>query len=152
MQSFVNGEWTILLGNTFVRWYPAEWTLQERKQHEQFQAVVRQISEDISLDTLVTDGNPSPFLQAAGFKAFKIIKTVDGSRKLVGYYELWDSLQRCINTPQQWKDGFLNWSRHFGPPTTPSTSQKNRRSGSNHQRSRTVDSRSGANLTPLNPI
>ena len=86
------GQWTVLLAGLFVRWFPADWTLPERKQRERFQAVLRNLPAELTMDSLLTDGKPSQFLQDAGFKAFKLISTVDEKRKLVGYYESWDKL------------------------------------------------------------
>ena len=99
LTNYHNGLWTVTIANTFFRWFPADWTLPERKQREKFQAVLHNLPEDISLDTLSINGKPSQFLQDADFKSFKIIKTIDGKRKLVGYYESWDKLQARIHTP-----------------------------------------------------
>jgi hypothetical protein len=86
------GQWTVLLAGLYVRWFPAEWTLPERKQRERFQAVIRNLPADFSMDSLLIGRQPTQFLQDAGFKAFKLLSTADGKRKLVGYFESWDKL------------------------------------------------------------
>ncbi|PKY49323.1 hypothetical protein RhiirA4_465267 [Rhizophagus irregularis] len=40
------------LGGIPVRWFPASWTLQERKQCKKFQAVIHDIPEDMMMATL----------------------------------------------------------------------------------------------------
>ena len=66
---------------------------------------------------------PHGFLHAAEVKAFKIIKTSNGSRKLVGYYETFDKMKEHLNTPQNWgSDSILTWvipdhlKKNNGPP------------------------------------
>ncbi|CAB4422568.1 unnamed protein product [Rhizophagus irregularis] len=44
--------WTTDLGGILVRWFPASWTLRERKQREKFQAVIHDIPEEMTIATL----------------------------------------------------------------------------------------------------
>ena len=145
------GQWTVLLSGHFVRWFPAEWTLPERKQRERFQAVIRDLPADFTMDTLITNRQPTQFLQDAGFKSFKLISTVDGKRKLVGYYESWDKLMQRISIPQAWNDVMLDWSRHSAPTTNFTGLPKKLRSQKNTRREKTGALASGTNLTPLAP-
>ncbi|PKY36095.1 hypothetical protein RhiirB3_457993 [Rhizophagus irregularis] len=56
-----NKFWMIDLGGIPVRWFPASWTLQERKQREKFQAVIHDIPEEMMMATLWNDHKPSIF-------------------------------------------------------------------------------------------
>ncbi|PKY57995.1 hypothetical protein RhiirA4_479506 [Rhizophagus irregularis] len=70
-----NKYWTTDLGGIPVRWFPASWTLRERKQREKFQAVIHDIPEDMTMATLWTDRKPCNFLMMCGASSFKIIQT-----------------------------------------------------------------------------
>ncbi|PKC56875.1 hypothetical protein RhiirA1_473370 [Rhizophagus irregularis] len=87
-----NKFWMIDLAGIPVRWFPASWTLQERKQREKFQAVIHDIPEEMMMAT---------FLTACGASAFKIIQTSKGKRKLVGYFENWEATLKALGTPQK---------------------------------------------------
>ncbi|RGB35345.1 hypothetical protein C1646_759426 [Rhizophagus diaphanus] len=63
------------LGGIPVRWFPASWTLQERKQREKFQAVIHDILEDMTMATLWKDRKPTEFLTKCGASSFKLIQT-----------------------------------------------------------------------------
>ncbi|GBC43676.2 hypothetical protein GLOIN_2v1871772 [Rhizophagus irregularis DAOM 181602=DAOM 197198] len=47
-----NKYWTTDLGGIPVRWFPASWTLRERKQREKLQAIIHDIPEDMTMATL----------------------------------------------------------------------------------------------------
>ncbi|EXX52130.1 hypothetical protein RirG_255770 [Rhizophagus irregularis DAOM 197198w] len=79
--------WTSDLGGIPVRWFPASWTLRERKQCEKFQAVIHDISEYMTMAILWMDRKPCEFLMKCGASSFKIIQTSKGRRKLVAYFE-----------------------------------------------------------------
>ncbi|PKC56876.1 hypothetical protein RhiirA1_446392 [Rhizophagus irregularis] len=78
--------WITDLEGIPVRWFPASWTLRERKQREKFQAVIHDIPEEMTMATLWSDRKPQLFLQICSASAFKIIQTSKGKRKLVGYF------------------------------------------------------------------
>ncbi|EXX67020.1 hypothetical protein GLOIN_2v1773466 [Rhizophagus irregularis DAOM 181602=DAOM 197198] len=88
------------LGGIPVRWFPASWTLRERKQREKFQAVIHDIPVDMTMATLWADRKPQLFLTMCGACAFKIIQTSKGKRKLVGYFENWEATLKALGTPQ----------------------------------------------------
>jgi len=71
-----------------VRWFPASWTLRERKQREKFQAVIHDIPEDMTMATLWKDRKPCEFLVQSSAHAFKIIQISKGRRKLVAYLDI----------------------------------------------------------------
>ncbi|CAB4417791.1 unnamed protein product [Rhizophagus irregularis] len=93
--------WTTDLGGIPVRWFPASWTLRERKQREKFQAVIHDIPEGLTMATLWQDRKPSMFLTTCGASAFKIIQTSKGKRKLVGYFENWEATLKALGTLQK---------------------------------------------------
>ncbi|PKC00937.1 hypothetical protein RhiirA5_504895 [Rhizophagus irregularis] len=74
--------WITDLEGIPVRWFPASWTLRERKQREKFQAVIHDIPEEMTMATLWSDRKPQLFLQICSASAFKIIQTSKGKRKL----------------------------------------------------------------------
>ncbi|GBC48951.2 hypothetical protein GLOIN_2v1871772 [Rhizophagus irregularis DAOM 181602=DAOM 197198] len=112
-----NKYWTTDLGGIPVRWFPASWTLRERKQREKFQAVIHDIPEDMTMATLWMDRKPCEFLMKCGASSFKIIQTSKGRRKLVAYFENWKTTLRALDTPQFFvPDGKeLKWCRHSIP-------------------------------------
>ncbi|GET53235.1 hypothetical protein GLOIN_2v1871772 [Rhizophagus irregularis DAOM 181602=DAOM 197198] len=116
LSSFVlpqfNKYWKTDLGGIPVRWFPASWTLRERKQCEKFQAVIHDIPEDMTMATLWMDRKPCEFLMKCGASSFKVIQTSKGRRKLVAYFENWETTLRALDTPQFFvPDGKeLKWS------------------------------------------
>ncbi|PKB92361.1 hypothetical protein RhiirA5_445003 [Rhizophagus irregularis] len=85
-----NPVWITDLGEIPVWWFPAKWTLKERKQREKFQATIRNILDSMTLAALWKDSRPHSFLSAIkGLKSFKIIQTAKGDRKFIGYFEKW---------------------------------------------------------------
>jgi hypothetical protein len=92
--------WTTDLGGIPVRWFPAKWTLKERKEREKFQAVIMDIPEEMTTASLWVDQKPHEFLTSAEVKSFKIINLGKGKRKLVGYFENWEILRTALETKQ----------------------------------------------------
>lgn len=137
-----NPTWTTDLGGIPVRWFPARWTLKERKQREKFQATIKKIPESMTLAALWTDHRPHSFLSGVkGLKSFKIIKTARGERKLIGYFEKWVDMRSALDNQFVWEDINLSWNRYESPrqPTrsTGSNANKNQRiSGSQKNPSR----------------
>ncbi|RGB27686.1 hypothetical protein C1646_746219 [Rhizophagus diaphanus] len=108
--------WTTDLGIP-VRWFPARWTLKERKQREKFQATIHKIPDSMTLATLWKDNHPHSFLSAVkGLKSFKIVQTVKGERKLIGYFEKWIDMHTALDNQCVWEQVNLSWSR-YEPPT-----------------------------------
>ncbi|CAB4432334.1 unnamed protein product [Rhizophagus irregularis] len=66
----------------------------------EFQAVIHDISEEMMMATLWSDRKPTIFLTTCGASAFKIIQTSKSKRKLVGYFENWESTLKALDTPQ----------------------------------------------------
>ncbi|GBB98933.1 hypothetical protein RclHR1_33690002 [Rhizophagus clarus] len=95
--------------------FPASWNLSERKQREKFQAVVYNIPDDMMDASLFPNGRPYQFLLDSGIKSFKLVKEVDGSRKLIGYFDTWDHVFTRINNPQFWNDVRISWCRYSTP-------------------------------------
>ncbi|POG68038.1 hypothetical protein GLOIN_2v1641446 [Rhizophagus irregularis DAOM 181602=DAOM 197198] len=63
--------------------------------------------------TLWMDRKPCEFLMKCGTSSFKIIQTSKGRRKLVAYFENWETTLRALDTPQFFvPDGKeLKWSQ-----------------------------------------
>ncbi|CAB4411336.1 unnamed protein product [Rhizophagus irregularis] len=49
--------------------------------------------------TLWQDRKPCEFLMQSGASAFKIIQTSKGRRKLVGYFENWETTLKALDSP-----------------------------------------------------
>jgi len=148
LAAFFRGDWMVPLDNTMVRWFPATWSLAERKERERFQAVLRCIPDDLAPAAFYdhTNNCPKPFLQEAGLKAYKFITTVDKKRKLVGFFETWATLQMRLSTPTTWNGVNMDWSRH-SPPTNLSRSRPPTTFSKGKNKSGSVAS--GANTTPI---
>ncbi|GBB92757.1 hypothetical protein RclHR1_02050030 [Rhizophagus clarus] len=99
LKYYNGGNWTVNLGEIPVQWFPASWSLSERKQCEKFQAVIYNILENITDASLFLNGRPHQFLLDSSIKSFKIIKKVDGSRKMIDYFDTWDHISTRINNP-----------------------------------------------------
>ncbi|CAB4425818.1 unnamed protein product [Rhizophagus irregularis] len=71
----------------------------------------------MTMATLWMDRKPCNFLMMCGASSFKIIQTSKGRRKLVGYFENWETTLRALDTPQAFvADGNeLKWCRHSTP-------------------------------------
>src|SRR6202030_3790224 len=112
LTAYFRGDWMVPLDDILVRWFPATWTLAERKEWEKFQAVLRDIPKGLTHATLYDNQRkcPSPFLQDTGAKAFKLITTVDKKRKLVGFFESWTTLHQRLIVPTTWNADNLDWS------------------------------------------
>ncbi|GBC02134.1 hypothetical protein RclHR1_04470013 [Rhizophagus clarus] len=109
LKCYNGGDWTVNLGGIPVRWFPAFWNFLERKQQEKFQTVVYNLPEDMMNASLFPNGRLHQFLLDSGIKSFKIVKEIDGSKKLIGYFDTWDHVSTCINNPQLWNDIRLSW-------------------------------------------
>ena len=115
-QAYQRGEWMVSLGGIPVRWFPAEYTLKERKQREKFVAVIKNIPDTMTATNLF-QGSFNAFLVTANVKAFKILKLFDGSSKLLGYFENFDKMKEALNNQQNWGNNFLSWETQEPPRT-----------------------------------
>jgi hypothetical protein len=115
LSAFQRYDWTTDLGGIPVRWFPAYWTLQDRKECEKYQTALMNIPESMSVTSLWTNRQLSQFLVNSGGKAFKIVQTGKGSRKLVVYYENWEVLRTALNTKPSWSEIIMQWVQHASP-------------------------------------
>ncbi|GBC09909.1 hypothetical protein RclHR1_00920027 [Rhizophagus clarus] len=97
-----------------VRWFPASWSLKERKERERYQVVIEQPPDDMNTTTLALKENISSLIQR-DIRMFKEVKLPDGSRKIIGYLSTWDNMKDCIDKPMIWNGAQLKWSCHLGP-------------------------------------
>jgi hypothetical protein len=88
VSSFDKGLWSYTLGKKVVRWYPGAWTLADRKAREKFQLVIDNFPEGVDTTDLYNPANAShAFITNFDVKAAKLIKTQDGKRKFIGFFE-----------------------------------------------------------------
>ncbi|GBC53417.2 hypothetical protein GLOIN_2v1776609 [Rhizophagus irregularis DAOM 181602=DAOM 197198] len=80
-------------------------------------AIIHDIPEDMMMATLWTDCKPGEFLMKCGASSFKVIQTSKGRRKLVAYFENWETILRALDTPQFFVPNGkeLKWCRHSIP-------------------------------------
>ncbi|GBB86004.1 hypothetical protein RclHR1_12440007 [Rhizophagus clarus] len=112
-QFFKNYEkhWMAPLMGFPVRWFPASWSLQERKKKERYQAAVLNPPESMNLATLVHKENEA-YLISHNINMFKEVKLPDDKRKIIRYLSNWDDLHRLINNPNVWNGETVDWTRH----------------------------------------
>ncbi|GBB86119.1 hypothetical protein RclHR1_12580007 [Rhizophagus clarus] len=115
LKCYNGGDWNINLEGIPVRWFSASWNFSEKKQREKFQAVVYNLPDDMTDAFLFLNSHPHQFLLDSGIKSFKIVKEVDGSRKLIGYFDTWDHVSIRINNPQLWNDVRISWCCYSTP-------------------------------------
>ena len=143
IHAYRSGAWAAPFGNILVRWFPANWSLAERKERERFQAAIVDIPESMTEAALFTSRlDTSSFIAATGAKYYKIITEPNKHRKLIAYFATWDQLQVCCHTPQQWEDYDVNWIRHSSPSVQSRFRQQVKRAFSESKGT-------GANATPL---
>jgi hypothetical protein len=117
--AFDRKDWTTDLGGIPVRWFPASWTLKERKKRERFQAAIIDIPESMTLETLWRDRKPTQFLAQTTGQAFKLVNTGKGKRKLIVYCENWQSLHTLLSLRSSLEDHVFQWVRHSSPSHQP---------------------------------
>ncbi|GES89289.1 hypothetical protein GLOIN_2v1473242 [Rhizophagus clarus] len=106
MEYNTNKSWMAPLNALPVRWFPALWSLKERKERERYQVVIEQPPEDMNTTTLALKENISSLIQR-DIRMFKEVKLPDGSRKIIGYLSTWDNMKECIDTPMVWNGARL---------------------------------------------
>ncbi|GBC02743.1 hypothetical protein RclHR1_04790012 [Rhizophagus clarus] len=80
--------WIAPLGPVVVRWFPASWSLKERKERERFQAVVQGPPDSFTADALAVKEHLTNFINPLRIKAFKEVKNPDSTRKMIAYFEI----------------------------------------------------------------
>ncbi|GBC00167.1 hypothetical protein RclHR1_37710001 [Rhizophagus clarus] len=89
--------WIAPLGPVVVRWFPASWSLKERKERERFQAVVQGPLDSFTADALAVKEHLTNFINPLRIKAFKEVKNPDSTHKMIAYFESWEDLQNIWN-------------------------------------------------------
>ena len=73
----------------------------------------------MTLQALWSEGHNLQFLNGIqGLKAFKIVQDGKGKRKLVGFFETWESLHKTLNSKPVWEKVTLAWCTHTTPNHT----------------------------------
>jgi hypothetical protein len=106
------GDWTIDLGGIPVRWFPAEWSIKDRKQHESFVAVLKDIPNSLTVQSIWKGGKLHELFE--GVHAFKIIKE-GNERRLIGYFKTWQDMKVLIGSGIVWEKKELRWCSHTLP-------------------------------------
>ncbi|PKC04366.1 hypothetical protein RhiirA5_379433 [Rhizophagus irregularis] len=93
-----NEVWTAPFGEMPVQWFPAFWTLKQRKECKRFQVVVMDIPKSVTNNIVYNAENPTQSMlsQLDGALAFRIIQD-RGHRKLIVYFDTWASLDKALN-------------------------------------------------------
>ncbi|GBB91298.1 hypothetical protein RclHR1_01850008 [Rhizophagus clarus] len=107
--------WIAPLGPVVVRWFPASWSLKERKERERFQAVVQGPPDSFTADALAVKEHLTNFINPLHIKAFKEVKNPDSTRKMIAYFESWEDLQNILSKESFWDGAKLSWCRHTVP-------------------------------------
>ncbi|GBB91299.1 hypothetical protein RclHR1_01850009 [Rhizophagus clarus] len=107
--------WIAPLGPVVVRWFPASWSLKERKERERFQAVVQGPPDSFTAEALAVKEHLTNFVNPLHIKAFKEVKNPDGTRKMIAYFESWEDLQNILSKESFWNGAKLSWCRHTVP-------------------------------------
>jgi hypothetical protein len=140
--TFDQKDWTTNLGGIPIRWFPASWTLKERKECERFQATIIDIPEAMTLETLWQDRKSTQFLAQMIGQAFKIVNTGKGKQKLIIYCKNWQFLHTLLSLRSSLEDHVFQWVHHLSPSYQPKSSTNN---------SSDLTSRKDSNLKHKNP-
>ena len=71
------------------------------------------IPASMHLQSLWSEGRNLQFLSGVqGLKSFKIVNYGEEKRKLIGFFEIWDSLHKALNHKPVWEGQRLSWCTH----------------------------------------
>ncbi|GBC26703.2 uncharacterized protein OCT59_020840 [Rhizophagus irregularis] len=123
LEKWNQGVWTAPLGGFPVRWYPANWNLQQRKEKERFQAVVKDLPGTVINLLMLYPSDPSQSpISHLECKAFKVVQE-KCTRKLIMYYKNWADLDKITNTKLNLHEYEGVWTRYFSPQLSKSRNQ-----------------------------
>src|SRR5581483_7381093 len=134
--------------------YSAHWSLAERKERERFQAVLYDIPDSITDQSLASPTNINNVLQGARAKFFKIVKDEHGKRKLIVYLELWDALNFLLGSHVVWGETKLDWC-HYSSVSNRRTYRRTKKASNDKGKKVTKDQNgsrerlTGTNTIPL---
>jgi len=106
--------WQTDLGGIAVRWFPASWTLEERKAREIHQASVV-LADEQRLEDFWDGTKFNPFLTEYGIKSLKIVKLSDGTRKMLAFFETNEAKRLAIETPSTFNNKPFVFVTHSTP-------------------------------------
>lgn len=112
---FDRGDWMVDLGGLPVRWFPANWTLQERKKREAFQACIKNIPDSMNVENLWTPGTPHALFRDLKIQSWKIIQLSNKERRLLAYFKDFDSQRDALDKSVIWGNDTWAWVRHDTP-------------------------------------
>jgi hypothetical protein len=116
VSSFDKGLWFYTLGKKVVRWYPGAWTLADRKAREKFQLVIDNFPEGVDTTDLFNPANAShAFITNFDVKAAKLIKTHDGKRKFIGFFESHKTYKAALTSEFSIENQPFKWAKNSYP-------------------------------------
>jgi hypothetical protein len=104
------------LGSMSVHWFPAEWTLSQRKQREKFALVVNNVLAEVHDTILWSRNKPHEFLAQFNTKSYKAIKMAKGDRLIIGFFEKLEDLVKVKKMTFQLHGKDYQWN-HYSPPS-----------------------------------
>ncbi|RIA88525.1 hypothetical protein C1645_826207 [Glomus cerebriforme] len=100
--------WQTVIGETIVRWFPGDWTLEMRKERLNHQAVIKNLADDLTeakvylgVDTTIHNR----------YKSIKIVKDNKGKKKLIGFFEKHADVITACQHPITIDNVKYNWTR-----------------------------------------
>jgi hypothetical protein len=116
VSSFDKGLWSYTLGKKVVQWYPRAWTLTDRKTREKFQLVIDNFPEGVDTTDLYNPNNAShAFITNFDVKAAKLIKTQDGKRKFIGFFESHKTYKAALTSKFSIENQPFKWTKNSYP-------------------------------------
>ncbi|RIA81801.1 hypothetical protein C1645_863992 [Glomus cerebriforme] len=76
--------WQTILGDTIIRWFSGDWTLEMRKERLHHQAIIKNLADDLTEKSVYKKVDNSIH---HNFKSIKIVKDNKGKKKLIGFFE-----------------------------------------------------------------
>jgi hypothetical protein len=106
----------------------------------------------MTYESLTVDANAHPFLRDAKAKSYKLVKTPDGTTKLIAYFKSWADLQRTKKMTVNWIGQEIHWSHHAAPNSY--TNKPKTKTTSSHQHTKyrnknPEDPATGSNKIPI---
>src|SRR5262249_13380324 len=88
------------------------WSLKDRKRHESFQAVVHDIPQSLTTETIWVDNHMHELFTS--LHAFKIVRE-GNMRKLIGFLKTWSDLKNLVGSGFVWDRKEFRWCSHTPP-------------------------------------
>jgi hypothetical protein len=106
----------------------------------------------MTYESLTVDANAHPFLRDAKAKSYKLVKTPDGTTKLIAFFESWADLQHAKKMTVNWIGQEIRWSHHAAPHSyanKPKTKNTSSHQHTKHRNKYPEDPATGSNRIPI---